>query len=34
MNIQDLGSIGELIAAAATIATSIYLAGRCAPIPK
>jgi hypothetical protein len=26
MNIQDLGSIGELIAAAATIATLIYLA--------
>ncbi len=26
MNIQDLGSVGELIAAAATIATLIYLA--------
>ena len=26
MNIQDLGSIGELIAAAAIIATLIYLA--------
>jgi hypothetical protein len=26
MNIQDMGSIGELIAAAAIIATSIYLA--------
>jgi hypothetical protein len=30
MSIQDLGSVGELVAALATMATLIYLAGYAA----